>query len=102
SLLRLYRDEDGALTSEIQQAGSADPFDDFYREVSAIRDHHARYPNEQAENVELRYRAKRTADGDVIPYLVDSLFSGEEAFGRFFDLHACHGSYLNLPAVKRL
>lgn len=102
SLLRLYRDDEGALTSEIQQTGSADPFDDFYREVGAIRDHHARYPNEQAENAELRYRAKRTADGDLIPYLVDSLFSGEEAFGRFFDLHACHDSYLNLPNVKRL
>ena len=102
SLLKLYRDEDGALTSEIQDTGSGDPFEAFYREVTAIRDHHARYPNEQAENTELRYRAKRTADGDVIPYLVDSLFSGEEAFGRFFDLHACHDAYLNLPNVKRL
>ncbi|KAL2111032.1 hypothetical protein VUR80DRAFT_389 [Thermomyces stellatus] len=101
SLLKLYRDEDGALTSEIAHIGSGDPFDAFYREVAAIRDHHARYPNEQAENTELRYRAKRNADGEPIPYIVDSLFSGEEAFGRFFDLHACHDSYLNLPAVKR-
>ena len=30
------------------------------------------------------------------------MFSGEEAYGRFFDLHACHDSYLNLPGVKRL
>ncbi|SPO06080.1 related to RNA splicing factor PRP9 [Cephalotrichum gorgonifer] len=103
NLLKLYRDEDGALTREIQQVGAeGDPFEEFYREVGAIRDHHARYPNEQAENAELRYRAKRTADGDLIPYLVDTLFSGEEAFGRFFDLHACHESYLNLPNVKRL
>ena len=102
TLLKLYRDEDGALTNEIQRIGSGDPFEEFYREVTAIRDHHARYPNEQAENTELRYRAKRTADGELIPYVIDSLFSGEEAFGRFFDLHGCHDSYLNLPNVKRL
>ncbi len=30
------------------------------------------------------------------------MFSGEEAYGRFFDLHSCHESYLNLPNVKRL
>lgn len=102
SLLKLYRDEDSGLTNEIQRIGAGDPFDEFYREVTAIRDHHARYPNEQAENTEVRYRAKRTADGELIPYVIDALFSGEEAFGRFLDLHACHDSYLNLPNVKRL
>ncbi|CAI4214755.1 unnamed protein product [Parascedosporium putredinis] len=102
SLLKLYRDEDSGLTNEIQRIGTGDPFDEFYREVTAIRDHHARYPNEQAENTEVRYRAKRTADGELIPYVIDALFSGEEAFGRFLDLHACHDSYLNLPNVKRL
>jgi len=30
------------------------------------------------------------------------MFSGEEAYGRFFDLHSCHESYLNLPNAKRL
>ncbi|KAG7106678.1 Pre-mRNA-splicing factor sap61 like protein [Verticillium longisporum] len=37
-----------------------------------------------------------------MPYIVDSLFSGEEAFGRFFDLYTSHEAYLNLPNVKRL
>lgn len=37
-----------------------------------------------------------------MPSIVDSLFSGEEAYGRFFDLTTCHESYLNLPNVKRL
>jgi splicing factor 3A subunit 3 len=30
------------------------------------------------------------------------MFSGEEAYGRFFDLHSCHEAYLNLPNAKRL
>lgn len=37
-----------------------------------------------------------------MPYIVDSLFSGEEAYGRFFDLNTCHEAFLNLPNVKRL
>lgn len=37
-----------------------------------------------------------------MPSIVDSLFSGEEAYGRFFDLTTSHESYLNLPNVRRL
>lgn len=37
-----------------------------------------------------------------MPSIVDSLFSGEEAYGRFFDLTENHEAYLNLPNVKRL
>lgn len=39
---------------------------------------------------------------EAMPYIVDSLFSGEEAYGRFFDLNTCHEAFLNLPNVKRL
>ena len=67
-----------------------------------MRDHHARYPNEQAENSEQRYKIRRVGDGEMMPSIVDSLFSGEEAYGRFFDLTTCHESYLNLPNVRRL
>ncbi|KAH6692503.1 splicing factor 3A subunit 3 [Plectosphaerella plurivora] len=49
----------------------------------------------------MRYRAKKSGD-EPMPYIVDSLFSGEEAFGRFFDLYQSHEAYLNLPNVKRL
>lgn len=45
---------------------------------------------------------KRPVDGEATPYIVDSLFSGEEAYGRFFDLNTCHEAFLNLPNVKRL
>lgn len=67
--------------------------------MSRIKDHHARYPNEQAENPEQWYRPRK--NDEQHPYIVDNLFTGEEAFGRFFDLHACHELFLNLPNVKR-
>ena len=87
---------------EIQQIGTGDPFEEFYKELKEVRDHHARYPNEQAENSEQRYKVRRVADGEPLPSIVDSLFSGEEAYGRFFDLNTCHEAFLNLPNVKRL
>lgn len=98
----IYRDDSGIRAKEIQQIGAGDPFEEFYRQLKDIRDHHARYPNEQAENSEQRYKVKRAGDGEVLPYIVDSLFSGEEAYGRFFDLNTCHEAFLNLPNVRRL
>lgn len=88
---------------EILQIGTGDPFEEFYKQLRDVRDHHARYPNEQAENSEQRYKVKRSGDAsELMPSIVDSLFSGEEAYGRFFDLNTCHEAYLNLPNVKRL
>jgi splicing factor 3A subunit 3 len=100
-LLALYDDESGLRSKEIFQIGSGDAFEEFYRQVNEIKSYHARYPNEQAENSEIRYRHRRAGD-DQMPYIVEGMFSGEEAYGRFFDLHTSHESYLNLPSVKRL
>ncbi|KAM5344783.1 hypothetical protein ACJ41O_010645 [Fusarium nematophilum] len=102
NLLDIYKDENGVRSQEIQQIGTGDPFEEFYKQLKDVRDHHARYPNEQAENSEQRYKAKRPIDGEPMPSIVDSLFSGEEAYGRFFDLNTCHEAYLNLPNVRRL
>ena len=101
SLIDIYQDESGIRAKEIQQIGTGDPFEEFYRQLKDVRDHHARYPNEQAENSEQRYKVKRT-EGEVLPYVVDSLFSGEEAYGRFFDLNTCHEAFMNLPNARRL
>lgn len=98
----MYRDANGLRSKEVLQIGSGDPFEEFYKNVNEVKEHHARYPNEQAENSEIRYRPHKSSGGEPMPYIVDSMFSGEEAFGRYFDLHACHESYINLPNVKRL
>ncbi|KXX73940.1 Pre-mRNA-splicing factor sap61 [Madurella mycetomatis] len=99
-LLPLYEDKSGLRSKEILQISTGDPFEEFYRQVASIKEHHSRYPNEQAENSEQWYRPRK--GGDDQPYIVDSMFSGEEAYGRFFDLHSSHDAYLNLPGAKRL
>jgi splicing factor 3A subunit 3 len=115
ALLTSYNDPAARAqrTREIQAISTSDPFDEFYRQVAAAKEHHARYPNEQAENSEVRYKVRRPGEvngvngaaqenGVGTVGLVDYMFSGEEAFGRFFDLHSAHEAYLNLPGVKRL
>ncbi|KAI0805593.1 hypothetical protein GGR55DRAFT_654272 [Xylaria sp. FL0064] len=101
-LLEIYRDADGSRSREIQQIGTGDPMEEFYKRLTDIKSFHARYPNEPVENLERAYRPKKGANEAAQPSIVDTMFTGEEAFGRFFDLHACHELYLNLPNAKRL
>ncbi|KAI0123412.1 hypothetical protein BJ170DRAFT_108070 [Xylariales sp. AK1849] len=101
-LLDIYRDDDGSRSREIQQIGTGDPMEEFYKQLREVKTFHSRYPNEPVENLERAYRPKKTIDGDIPSSVVDSMFTGEEAYGRFFDLHTCHESYLNLPNAKRL
>ncbi|CAJ2506490.1 Uu.00g006200.m01.CDS01 [Anthostomella pinea] len=102
-LLTIYRDADGTRSREIQQIGTGDPMEEFYKQLAEVKSFHARYPNEPVENLERAYKPKKGADADLAqPSIVDTMFTGEEAFGRFFDLHTCHELYLNLPNAKRL
>ncbi|KAI1365974.1 hypothetical protein F5Y08DRAFT_302719 [Xylaria arbuscula] len=101
-LLEIYRDADGSRSREIQQIGTGDPMDEFYKQLTDIKSFHARYPNEPVENLERAYRPKKGADEAAQPSIVDTMFTGEESFGRFFDLQTCHELYLNLPNTKRL
>jgi len=39
-------------------------------------------------------------EGEPVAMEVDSMFTGEEGYGRFFDLTILHEQYLNLPGVK--
>ncbi|KEY68052.1 hypothetical protein S7711_06963 [Stachybotrys chartarum IBT 7711] len=102
-LIEIYQDEGGGRSQEIRKIGTSDALDEFYKQLNDVRDHHARYPNEPAENSEQRYKVRRGGDAtEPLPSIVDSLFSGEEAYGRFFDLNTCHEAFLNLTNVRRL
>lgn len=66
-----------------------------------MREFHKRYPNEPVENLERAYKRKVNVEGEpVIAMEIDGMFSGEEGFGRFFDLTTLHEQYLNLPGIK--
>jgi len=101
-LLDIYNDADGSRAREIQTISTGDPFDEFYKQMEDIKEHHRRYPNEPVENLERAYKRKAPGDGDIVTLEVDNMFTGEEAYGRFLDLTTRHEDYLNLPGVKRL
>ncbi|KAL2010722.1 hypothetical protein VTN00DRAFT_6529 [Thermoascus crustaceus] len=101
-LLEIYKDEEGLREKEIQAISTGDPFEEFYKRLEEIKDFHRRYPNEPVENLERAYRRRNPGEGEVVGAELETMFTGEEAYGQFLDLTQIHEEYLNLPGVKRL
>ena len=99
--LDIYKDDSGDRTREVQKISTGDPFDEFYKQLGIVKDFHKRYPNEPVENLERAYKRRAVGEDTPFPSEIDVMFSGEEAFGRFFDLMALHEEYINLPGLKR-
>lgn len=97
-LLQIYTTQSEGRQKEIQSISTGDPFDSFKKQVADIRDYHRRYPNQPAENLEIAYKKGAALEG--MPLMVDRMFSGEEFFGRYFDMYNLHEQYLNLPTLK--
>lgn len=96
--LKIYNDEQDARTQEIQQIGTGDPFEEFYKQLDNVKQFHKKYPQAPVENLERIYKNEfndQRFSGDI-----DAMFTGEEGYGRFFDLTLLHEEYLNLPGVK--
>ncbi len=101
-LLDIYHDTEGLRTKEIQSVSTGDPFDEFYKQMTEIKDFHRRYPNEPVENLERAYKRKAPGEGESATMEVDNMFAGEEAFGRFLDLTTLHEESINLHNLKRV
>ncbi|KAK9728721.1 Pre-mRNA-splicing factor sap61 [Basidiobolus ranarum] len=99
NLLNLYEDKDGARAAEIEKISGASEFSEFYQRLKDIKDYHRRYPNEVVEPMELEFMQQEyDEENDGL----DRLFSGEEGFGKYLDLHALHDQFVNLKNVKKL
>jgi len=101
-LLDIYKDADGSRGKEIQAISTGEPLEEFYKQLAEIKEFHAKYPNEPVENLERAYKKRTPAEGETTTSEIDTMFTGEEAFGRFLDLTTIHEFYLNLPSIKRL
>ncbi|KNG49307.1 splicesome-associated protein [Stemphylium lycopersici] len=96
-LLKIYQDEDSKKEDEVRGLTHGDPMASFLQEIDSIKDFHKRYPNETVENLEKAYKKRSPEDHIQSIAAIDSMFTGEEGFGRFFDLTTLHEQYLNLP-----
>ncbi|KAJ5837075.1 hypothetical protein N7447_003101 [Penicillium robsamsonii] len=101
-LLEIYQDADGLREKEVQSISTGDQFEEFYKHLGEIKEHHKRYPNEPIENLEQAYNRRQVAEGEASRTAIDNMFTGEEGFGQYLDLTILHEDYLNLPGVKRL
>lgn len=92
---------DGEKDREARNISTGDPMESFQKELASITDFHRRYPNEPLENLEKAYK-KRTPDEQAAALAqIDAMFTGEEGFGRYFDLTQLHEQYLNLPGQQQ-
>ncbi len=96
-LLTIYQDVDGTKEDEMRQLALGDPMESFMKEVASIKSFHARYPDYPVENMEKAYKKRLPEDQAQSVAAIDAMFTGEEGFGRFFDLTTLHEQYLNLP-----
>jgi len=99
-LIDVYNDADGSRGRELQSLATGDPFEEFYKQLGSIKDYHRQYPNVPVDNLERAYRRKMPGEGETPVYAIDNMFTGEEAFGRYFDLTGFHEQYLNLPGIR--
>lgn len=100
----LYNNHSKNLTEEIEERKLSvydeDSFQThFMAGIKAIREHHHKYPGEPREDLAAIYKKKPTVDdnGQRVETVVDKMFSGEEAYGRYFDLESLHQQFINLP-----
>lgn len=101
-LLEIYKDSNGERSKEIQSISTGEPLEEFYKQLGEIKTFHQKYPNEPVENLERAYKKRTPLEGETMTSEIDNMFTGEEGFGRFFDLTTVHDLYLNLPGIKRL
>lgn len=101
-LLTAYEDVDGARVADIQRLtiSGDDTLGSFYGRLKEVKDGHRRHPMDKSlDEVEF---ASLVASARVSEEVLDGMFSGEEAHGRFLDLLECHQRYLNLRGVRSL
>ena len=97
----LYDDADGERLKEIQAISTGDLFEEFDKRLEAVRTHHKRYPGQIAENLERAYKRRAYGENALVSTAIDSTFTGEEGYGRDFDMQTLHSDFVNLPGTKR-
>jgi len=96
-LAQLYNDNDGARRDELTAMTGSGVFTAFYDQLKAIREYHRKFPSQPSTE-----SAETLLLSEVLESAPDEGFTGEEAEGRYMDLHAMHERYLNLKGVERV
>ncbi|PRQ56090.1 putative transcription factor C2H2 family [Rosa chinensis] len=92
-LIEIYEDNDNARKDEIaalggQTATGTNVFSAFYDRLKEIREYHRRHPAALVVDANEEHEALLKEEPQVE-------FSGEEAYGRYLDLHELYNQYIN-------
>ncbi|CAA3026300.1 splicing factor SF3a60 homolog [Olea europaea subsp. europaea] len=92
-LIEIYEDKDGARKDEIaalggQTATGTNVFSAFYDRLKEIREYHRRHPAARVLDANDEYEQLLKEEPQIE-------FSGEEAVGRYLDLHELFNDYIN-------
>ncbi|KAI8816344.1 uncharacterized protein EV422DRAFT_297289 [Fimicolochytrium jonesii] len=98
-LLDLYEDKDGLRKADIQAITGASDFTEFYGRLRDIKDYYRRTANVAVEPMEwdIQKRDPEKEEQDL-----ENQFSGEEALGKYLDLHATFEIYVNLKDLNKV
>ncbi|EPY54267.1 U2 snRNP-associated protein sap61 [Schizosaccharomyces cryophilus OY26] len=96
-LLKIYETGNELRQQEIARISRDESLDNFYKELDEIRDFHHRYPDHGVENFEQLYAIKPSETGTDE---IDTLFRGEEMYGRFMDLNELYEEFVNLKSIE--
>jgi splicing factor 3A subunit 3 len=92
--LDLYADKDGLMKEEIAAMKGVDVFKGFYDQLKSIKEYHRRFPDVQVGSQPIQ-EALAAHMGDV-----EQLFSGEEVYGKYLDLHSFYVRACNMPQFR--
>lgn len=95
-LAKLYEDKDRARKDELDGMSGENVFTSFYDELRTIREYHRRFPGEP-----LAEAYETTLLAEVLESAPDEGFTGEEAEGRYVDMHALHEMCAAARAARR-
>lgn len=84
--------------TEIRTISGANEFSEFYHRLKEIKEHHRKYPHETVDVLELEIGASANPEEEEAN--LEAKFTGEEAFGKYLDLHEQHEMFLNLAPAK--
>ncbi|KAL7003598.1 hypothetical protein U1Q18_004749 [Sarracenia purpurea var. burkii] len=92
-LVDIYEDKDNARKDEIaalggQTATGTNVFSAFYDRLKEIREYHRRHPAARVVDANEEYE-------ELLKEEPRTEFTGEEAFGRYLDLHELYNVYIN-------
>ena len=100
ALRDVYADADGTRQGEMQAfsgGGSGEKqFAAFYGRLGEIQDYYQRFPPQALLNP----AEEEGGDEESFPSPPEPAWTGEEAWGRFLDLHTFHEIWLNLPGNR--